>query len=84
MEGKYVIFKRGKSRRLEKRIWSNKTNASKWDGFENKYYDKTEKEFKEQVIPELIEHSKGIGLPKVYVPDILLFFMGWWQNCWFI
>lgn len=46
------------------------------NGFENKYYDKTEKEFKEQVIPELIEHSKGIGLPKGYVPDILLFFMG--------
>lgn len=43
------------------------------NGFENKYYDKTEKEFKEQVIPELIEHSKGIGLPKGYVPDTYYF-----------
>ncbi len=38
------------------------------NGFENKYYDKTEEEFKEQVIPELINHSKGIQLPNGYVP----------------
>ncbi len=38
------------------------------NGFENKYYDKTEEEFKEQVIPELIDHSKGIEIPNGYVP----------------
>lgn len=43
------------------------------NGFENKYYDKTEEEFKEQIIPELINHSKGIGLPKGYVPDTYYF-----------
>ena len=43
------------------------------NGFENKYYDKTEEEFREQVIPELIEHSKGIGLPNGYVPNTYYF-----------
>lgn len=47
------------------------------NGFENEYYDKTEEEFKDQVIPELINHSKGIGLPDGYVPDTYYFL---WDN----
>ena len=47
------------------------------NGFENEYYDKTEEEFKEKVIPELINHSKGIGLPDGYVPDTYYFL---WSN----
>ena len=43
------------------------------NGFENQYYDKTEEEFKEQVIPELINHSKGIDLQDGYVPDTYYF-----------
>lgn len=43
------------------------------NGFKNKYYDKTKEEFKEQIIPELMNHSKGIGLSKGCVPDTYYF-----------
>ena len=43
------------------------------NGFENKYYDTPEEEFKEQIIPELINHSKGIGLQDGRVPDTYYF-----------
>ena len=38
------------------------------NGFENKYYDTNEEEFKNEIIPKLIEESKGIGLPDGWVP----------------
>lgn len=43
------------------------------NGFENKYHDVTEEEFKTKVIPELIDHSKGINLKEGYVPDTHFF-----------
>lgn len=43
------------------------------NGFENKYHDVTEEQFKNVVIPELISHSKGLDLPDGYVPETYFF-----------
>lgn len=48
------------------------------NGFENKYYNVTEEEFRDIVIPELINHSNGIGLSEGYVPDTYYFL--WNEN----
>ena len=38
------------------------------NGFQNKYYNATRKQFEEEVIPKLINNSKGLDLPEGYVP----------------
>jgi len=43
------------------------------NGFENKYYNVTEEEFLNDVIPKLISHSKGENLPPGYVPETYYF-----------
>lgn len=43
------------------------------NGFENKYYNVSREEFKDNIIQELINHSKGIDLPDGYVPDTYYF-----------
>lgn len=43
------------------------------NGFENKYYNVSREEFKNNIIQELINHSKGIDLPDGYVPDTYYF-----------
>ena len=43
------------------------------NGFENKYYDVTKEDLLNQVIPKLIDNSKGIGLALGYVPDTYFF-----------
>lgn len=47
------------------------------NGFENKYYNVSKEEFKNEVIPKLLNNSKGIGLPEGYVPDTYFFL---WNN----
>lgn len=47
------------------------------NGFENKYYNVSREEFKNNVIQELINHSKGIDLPDGYVPGTYYFL---WDN----
>lgn len=43
------------------------------NGFINEYHDVSEAEFVENVLPELMNHSKGIGLPDGYVPCTFYF-----------
>ena len=43
------------------------------NGFENKYYNVTKEEFKNQVIPQLLNDSNGINLPDGYVPQTYFF-----------
>ena len=43
------------------------------NGFENKYYDVTKEEFVNEVIPMLLNNSKGLDLPDGYVPDTYFF-----------
>lgn len=43
------------------------------NGFENKFYNVTEEEFKQQVIPNLLKISDGIGVAVGRVPDTYFF-----------
>lgn len=43
------------------------------NGFENKYYNISKEEFKNEVIPQLLKNSEGIDLPEGYVPDTYFF-----------
>ena len=43
------------------------------NGLENKYHDVTKEEFRDVVIPTLNRNSKGLDLPKGYVPDTYYF-----------
>lgn len=43
------------------------------NGFENRFYDVSEEEFKNEVIPELLRNSEGLDLPEGYVPDTYFF-----------
>lgn len=43
------------------------------NGFENKYFNVTFEEFKNVVIPKLINNSNGIDLEEGYVPDTYYF-----------
>ena len=43
------------------------------NGLENKYYNVSKEEFKDIVIPKLLNNSKGIGLAPGYVPDTYFF-----------
>lgn len=43
------------------------------NGFENKYYGFSYKNFAEKALPEIIKFSKGIDLPQGYVPQTLYF-----------
>lgn len=43
------------------------------NGFVNKHYNVTKDEFINQVIPELLNHSNGIGLTPGHVPDTYFF-----------
>lgn len=43
------------------------------NGFENAYYGVSKEQFKNEVIPELINQSKGINLPEGYVPGTYYF-----------
>lgn len=47
------------------------------NGFENKYWNVTKEDFKNKVIPKLLNNSKGIGLPDGYVPNTYFFL---WDN----
>ena len=43
------------------------------NGFMNEYYNSSKTEFVRDIIPTLIDHSKGINLRKDYVPDTQFF-----------
>ena len=43
------------------------------NGFTNEYYNSSKTEFVRDIIPTLIDHSKGINLRKDYVPDTQFF-----------
>lgn len=43
------------------------------NGLENKYWNISKEEFKNEVIPTLLNNSKGINLPEGYVPDSYFF-----------
>ena len=43
------------------------------NGFENKYHDVSRSDFEEKVIPELINHSRGLDLAPGYVPETYFF-----------
>lgn len=43
------------------------------NGFENEYYDVSKEEYKNKVIPNLLNRSLGIDLPEGYVPDTYFF-----------
>ncbi len=43
------------------------------NGFENKYYETTEENFKDNILVEIINQSKGLNLPDGYVPNTYYF-----------
>ncbi|WP_139902905.1 GNAT family N-acetyltransferase [Clostridium thermarum] len=43
------------------------------NGFQNKYYGYSYEDFMNQALPEMIKFSKGIDLPKGYVPETFYF-----------
>lgn len=47
------------------------------NGFENKYYNVTKEEFKNNIIPTLLKNSEGLELAEGYVPDTYFFL---WDN----
>ena len=47
------------------------------NGFENKYYNVSKEEFKDEIIPKLLKNSEGIDLPEGYVPNTYFFL---WNN----
>lgn len=47
------------------------------NGFENKYYNVSKEEFKDEILPKLLKNSEGIDLPEGYVPDTYFFL---WNN----
>jgi len=47
------------------------------NGYCNNYYNCTKEEFEHKILPTLIEHSKGINIPKGNVPDTYYFL---WDN----
>ena len=47
------------------------------NGFENKYYNVSKEKFENEIIPKLLNNSKGIDLPEGYVPDSYFFL---WDN----
>lgn len=47
------------------------------NGFENKYYNATKEEFKNEIIPKLINNSEGKELQEGHVPDTYFFL---WDN----
>lgn len=68
-----VYLKEANLKDAEKEYQFLKDTLVDENGFENKYYGFLYEDFAEKALPEIIKFSKGIDLPRGYVPQTLYF-----------
>lgn len=68
-----IYLKEANAGDAEKEYQFLKDTPTYENGFENKYYDFSYKDFMNQALPQMIKFSKGIGLPEGYVPETFYF-----------
>ena len=68
-----LILKEINLNNIEKEYNAIKSIPENENGFENKYYNSTKEQFEKEIVPKLINNSKGIDLPERYVPSTYYF-----------
>ena len=53
---------------IEEEYKAIKSMPAQENGFENKYHNATKEQFEKEIIPKLINNSKGLELKNGYVP----------------